>query len=184
MSEKPAAVVASPAVKAIVEQASEVDVEDSAELLLKDRFDTDFQLKLKKMQRMKFKDESDLIARWPLPSSELSEEDGVYSWQAPGHTEYIVLMQDIIDPILQAEWATLPNATGRIKFTSHLKARYVGGPSQAQVTEFLMKSDEHQLFRQRRKSQRTATSVAQAPFKQFACDLTDIPQRGVYRTCS
>eukprot|EP00953_Heterococcus_sp_UTEX-ZZ885_P011033 6406-Heterococcus_DN1.PRE.2 len=86
MSENPAAVASSPVVKAIVEQASEVDVEDSADMMLKDRFDTDFQLKLKKMQRMKFKDESDLIARWPLPSSELSEEDGVYTWQAAGHT--------------------------------------------------------------------------------------------------
>jgi hypothetical protein len=181
MSEKPAAAASSDVVKSIVKEASTVDVEENADMLLKDRFDTDFQLKLKKMQRMKFKDESDLISRWPLPSSELEEQEGVYTWQAPGHTEYIVLTQDIIDPILEAEWSTLPNATGRIKFTSHLKARYVGGPSQAQVTAFLMASDEHQLFRQRRKSQRTATSVAQAPFKQFACDLTDIPQRGVYK---
>eukprot|EP00953_Heterococcus_sp_UTEX-ZZ885_P016138 9094-Heterococcus_DN1.PRE.2 len=181
MSEKPAAVASSPVVKAIVKEASTVDVEENADMMLKDRFDTDFQLKLKKMQRMKFKDESDLIARWPLPSSELSEEDGVYTWQAPGHTEYIVLTQDLIPDILASEWSTLPNATGRIKFTSHLKARYVGGPSQGQVTAFLMANDEHQIFRQRRKSQRTSTSVAQAPFKQFACDLTDIPQRGVYR---
>eukprot|EP00953_Heterococcus_sp_UTEX-ZZ885_P009062 5380-Heterococcus_DN1.PRE.3 len=181
MSEKPPAAASSPVVKAIVEQASGVDVEDSADMMLKDRFDTDFQLSINKLYRMKFKDESDLIARWPLPSSELSEEDGVYTWQAPGHTEYIVLTQDIIPDILAAEWSTLPNATGRIKFTSHLKARYVGGPSQAQVTAFLMANDEHQIFRQRRKSQRTSTSVAQAPFKQFACDLTDIPQRGVYR---
>eukprot|EP00953_Heterococcus_sp_UTEX-ZZ885_P009619 5660-Heterococcus_DN1.PRE.1 len=181
MSEKPTAAASSNVVKAIVEQASEVDVEDSADMMLKDRFDKEFQVKLKKMQRMKFKHELDLIERWPLPSSELSEEDGVYTWQAPSHTEYIVLSQDIIPDILAAEWATLPNATGRIKFTSHLKARYVGGPSQGQVTQYLMKSDEHQIFRQRRKSQRTATSVAQAPFKQFARDLTDIPARSVYR---
>jgi hypothetical protein len=180
MSEKPAAAASSDVVKSIVKEASTVDVEENADMLLKDRFDTDFQMKLKRLFRMKFKTESDLIERFPYPS-ELEEQDGVYTWQSPGHSALIVLTQDLIEDILEAEWATLPNATGRIKFASHLKARYVGGPSQAQVTEFLMKSDEHQLFRQRRKSQRTATSVAQAPFKQLACDLTDIPQRGVYK---
>jgi hypothetical protein len=181
MSENSSVVVASPAVKAHVEQASEVDVEKSGELLLKDRFDKEFQLKLNKLFRMKFKDESDLIARWPLSSSELSKEEGVYTWQAPGHNSYIVLTQDIIPDILASEWSTQPPATGRARFTTYLKQRYVGGPSQTQVTAFLEANDEHQIHRQRRRSQHTSTTVAQAPFKMIGMDLTDIPKRGVFR---
>jgi transposase InsO family protein len=181
MSEKAPSAATSAVVSAVVAAASTVDVEKNAGNLLKERFDDDFQSKVKKLQRMKFKGESDLIQRWPYASSELSEEDGVYEWQQPGHTSYIVLTQDIVEDILEAEWPNLPNACGRTKFASYLKARYVGGPSQPQVTAFLDANDEHQIYRQRRRSQRTATSVAQAPFKQLAVDLTDIPKRGVYR---
>jgi Integrase core domain len=181
MSEKPAAAAPSAVVKAIVKEAEKVSVEDSAEQLLKDRFDKEFQVKLNALQRYKYKDESDLIKRWPFPSSELSEEQGVYFWQMKDHQDYIILTQDIIHEILEAEWTAMPPATGRARFTSYLKQRYVCGPSQSQVTAFLEANDEHQIHRQRRKSQRTSTSVASAPFKMWAMDLTDIPKRGVYR---
>jgi transposase InsO family protein len=181
MSENPVTAASSSTIKAIVEQASAVDVEKNSAQLLKDRFNTEFNLKLNTLQRFKFKTESDLIKRWPFDSSELSEDDGVYFWQMKDHQDYIILTQDIVPQILEAEWSTQAPATGRARFTSYLKQRYVCGPSQSQVTAFLEANDEHQIHRQRRKSQRTSTSVASAPFKMWAMDLTDIPKRGVYR---
>ena len=163
-----------------VTAASKTDVSKDSDQALKDQFDSAFQSKLKKLQLMKFKTESDLVDRFPYPD-ELEEEDGVYMWSFPPHISYIVITQDIVQDILESEYAELPPATGRIRFASYLKQRYVGGPSNPQITDFLESNDLHQIHRQRRRSQRTATSVAQAPFKQLAVDLTDIPKRGVYR---
>jgi transposase InsO family protein len=180
MSEKTPASVPSAAAVASLAAASKIDVTENSEQALKDRFDDAFQSKLKKLQRMKFKDENDLIERFPYPS-ELEEEDGVYMWTSDGHNSYIVLSQDLVQDVLESEFKELSPATGRIRFASYLKQRYVGGPSAPQVTAFLETNDLHQIYRQRRRSQRTKTSVAQAPFKQLSVDLTDIPKRGQYR---
>lgn len=180
MSDKPASALPSSAASLSLAAAAKIDVSENSGQALKDRFDESFQTKLKKLQRMKFKTESDLIERFPYPS-ELQEEDGVYMWESEGHNSYIVITQDIVEDILEAEYRELPPATGRIRFASYLKQRYVGGPSAPQCTAFLEQNDLHQIHRQRRRSQRTKTSVAQAPFKQLSVDLTDIPKRGIYR---
>jgi transposase InsO family protein len=180
MSEKTSSTLPSAAAVSSLAAASKIDVTENSEQALKDRFDEAFQSKLKRLQRMKFKTESDLIERFPYPD-ELSEEDGVYMWEPEGHNSYIVVTQDIVADILEEEFKELPPATGRIRFASYLKQRYVGGPSAPQVTAFLETNDLHQMYRQRRRSQRTKTTVAQAPFKQLSVDLTDIPKRGNYR---
>jgi transposase InsO family protein len=180
MSKKTATALPSSTAALSLAAASKVDVSENSAQALKDLSDPEFQSKLKTLQRMKFKTESDLIERFPYPS-ELEDEDGVYTWASQGHNSYIVITQDIVQDILESEFKELPPATGRIRFASYLKQRYVGGPSAPQVTAFLESNDLHQIHRQRRRSQRTQTSVAQAPFKQLAVDLTDIPRRGVYR---
>eukprot|EP00953_Heterococcus_sp_UTEX-ZZ885_P004237 2788-Heterococcus_DN1.PRE.2 len=168
MSEKTFSSLPSAAAVSSLAAASKIDVSENSEQALKDRFDEAFQSKLKKLQRMKFKDEDDLIERFPYPG-ELEEEDGVYIWESEGHNSYIVLSQDLVQDVLESEFKELP------------LLRYVGGPSAPQVTAFLETNDLHQIYRQRRRSQRTKTSVAQAPFKQLSMDLTDIPKRGNYR---
>jgi Integrase core domain len=180
MSEKTGSSLPSAAAVSSLAAASKIDVTENSEQALKDRFDDVFQSKLKRLQRMKFKDENDLIERFPYPS-ELEEEDGVYMWEPEGHNSYIVVTQDIVQDILEAEFKELSPATGRIRFASYLKQRYVAGPSAPQCTAFLETNDLHQIYRQRRRSQRTKTTVAQAPFKQLSVDLTDIPKRGNYR---
>jgi hypothetical protein len=180
MSENELPPAPSAAVTAVVQAASEKDVEKVSAQLLDEKFNEQFQTKSKKLQRMKFRNEQDIIDRFPYPD-ELTAEDGVYEWQAPGHTSYVVISQDLVPAILDAEWANVPNSTGRTKFASRLKSLYVGGPSQPQITEFLYANDEHQLFRHRKRSQLTSTSVAQAPFKVLACDLSDVERRGSIR---
>jgi transposase InsO family protein len=180
MSEKTPASVPSAAAVASLAAASKIDVTENSEQALKDRFDDAFQSKLKRLQRMKFKTESDLVERFPY-GDELTEEDGVFMWEPEGHNSYIVVTQDIVQDVLESEFKELSPATGRIRFASYLKQRYVGGPSAPQVTAFLETNDLHQIHRQRRRSQRTKTSVASAPFKQLSVDLTDIPKRGVYK---
>jgi transposase InsO family protein len=162
------------AIAAIVKEASSTDVSDNADKILKEKFDKEFQSRLLKLQNMKFKTESDLVKRFPFPD-ELEEEDGVYTW-----FDYIVLSQDLVQGVLEAEWKELPNATGRQKFNSILKSKYIGISSPI-IIAYLESNDEHQIYRQRRRSQVTKTTVAQAPFKQWSCDLTDIPKRGIYR---
>jgi transposase InsO family protein len=175
MSEKSADKPPSAAVEAVVKAGAEVDVQKNASKSLKEKFDPVFQAKLNKLYLYKFKDESDLIARFPF-KDELEEEDGVYMWH-----EYIVLSQDQVPYILKAEWANLPNNTGRIKYNSYLKQRYIG-VSSPQIIAFLEANDEHQLFRQRRRSQRTRNTIAPLPFHTISSDLTDLPKRvGIYK---
>jgi transposase InsO family protein len=174
MSEKASTQTPSSNIASALNAASKVDVSENASKILKEKFDTDFQSKLRRLQTMRFKTESDLVNRFPFPD-ELEEQDGVYMWQ-----EYIVLDQTQIQGILEAEWKEQPPATGRIRFNSYLKQRYIGISSPT-ITKYLEANEEHQLYRQRRKSQRTKTTVASLPFKQWAMDLTDVPKIGVYR---
>jgi Integrase core domain len=179
MSVKSVVAPSSASVSAVVAAAKEVDVSKNSTQALKDEFDPEFKSKIAKLRRMKFVDVDDLIQRFPYPE-ELDDEDGVYIWEAKGHNSYIIVTQDIVQDILESEFKELPPATGRIRFYSFLRQRYCG-ISAPQITAFLEKSDLHSIYRQRRRSQLTKTSVASAPYKQLACDLTDIPQRGVYK---
>jgi transposase InsO family protein len=174
MSEKVGTQTPSSDITSALKAASKVDVSENASKILEEKFDKPFQSKLRRLQTMRFKNESDLVNRFIYPD-ELVEQDGVYMWR-----EYIVLDQTQVQGILEAEWKEQPPATGRIRFNSYLKQRYIGISSPT-ITKFLEANEEHQLYRQRRKSQRTKTTVASLPFKQWAMDLTDVPKIGVYR---
>ena len=91
-----------------------------------------------------------------------------------------MLPQDLVQSILKAEWAQLPASVGRIKFNSVLKSVYIG-ISSPQIIKFLAEQEDHQRYRQRRRSQRSTTTVSTAPFKILATDLTDVPSRGGLR---
>jgi transposase InsO family protein len=145
-------------------------VSAKADKFFTERSDASFQKKLLKLQNMKFKSE-DLRQRFPF-KNELEVEQGVYSWN-----EYIVLSQDVVQSILESEWKEMPPATGRIKFNSHLKQRYIG-ISSPQIIEFLSKNDDHQRYRQRRRSNRSTTTVSTAPYSVLAADITFVPKRG------
>lgn len=174
MSEKVGTEKPSSDITSVLKAASKVDVSENAAKILKEKFDVDFQSKLRRLQTYRFKDETDLASRFPYPD-ELEEQDGVYMWK-----EYIVLDQTQTQGILEQEWKEQPPATGGIRYNSYLKQRHIGISSPT-ITKFLEANEEHQLYRQRRKSQRTKTTVASAPFKQWAMDLTDVPKIGVYR---
>jgi hypothetical protein len=119
--------------KATADVTSSVDdvenVSAKADKFFQERVDANFQKRLLKLQNMKFKTEADLKQRFPF-KDELDSEQGVYSWH-----DYIVLSQDLVPDVLTAEWKDLPPATGRIKFNSHLKQRYIG-ISSPQIIEF------------------------------------------------
>lgn len=160
-------------IQAILEAADEVDVAENASKSLAEKQDPDFQSKLRKLQNMKFKDEQDLVNRFPF-QDELFEEEGVYLWN-----EYIVLDQTQVSEVLKFEWADMNPSTGRIRFSSHLKQRFIG-ISNPQVTEFLAANEDHQMYRQRRRSTRTMPTVASRPFSVLVFDCTDIPKTGSY----
>ena len=141
---------------------------------LERKFDAEYQKRLLKLQNAMFKTQSDLIKRFPF-QNELTVKKGVHTWSG-----LVVLSQDQVDDILEQEWAELPASIGRIRFNSYLKQRYIG-ISSPKIIDFLAHDDLHQQYRQRRRSQRTKTTISSAPFKNFMCDLTDIPRRGVYR---
>jgi hypothetical protein len=147
------------------------DVSAKAEKFFNERNDASFQKRLLKLQNMKCKTESDLKQRFPF-KDELEVEQGVYSWH-----QYIVLSQDLVPDVLVAEFKDMPPATGRIKFNSHLKQRYIG-ISSPQIIEFLSKNDDHQRYRQRRRSNRSSTTVSTAPCSVLAADITFVPKRG------
>jgi transposase InsO family protein len=153
-------------VESIVKQADAIDV--SSKVRLAEKFDEVFQKKLLKLQNMKFKTEEDLIQRFPFPD-ELVDEDGTYTW-----CDYIVLTQDIVPAIIAEEWTELPASTGRIKFNSLLKSKYIG-ISSPQVIKFLSENPDHQQWSQRRRSQRSRATVSSAPYKVIACDLAQLP---------
>jgi transposase InsO family protein len=174
MSEKVSAQASSSTIDSVLTKAADVNVSKNASKIFKEKFDTEFQSKLHRLQTYKFRSATDIVNRFPFPG-ELDDDDGIMSWNG-----YTILSQDLVQGVLAAEWKEQTPATGRIRFNSYLKQRYIG-ISSPQITEFLANNDEHQVHRQRRRSQRTKTSVASAPFKQLAMDLTDIPRRGVYR---
>jgi hypothetical protein len=82
------------------------DVSAEAQKFFEERDNVSYHKKLLKLQNMKFKNEADILARFPF-ESELEVESGVYSWH-----EYIVLSQDVVQGILEAEWKEMPPATG------------------------------------------------------------------------
>jgi hypothetical protein len=163
-------------VTASVKAADKIDVARQGTERLQQKFDVDFQAKLKHLRQMKFRDEADLIARWPSDRvGELEEEDGVYEWQ-----NYIVIPQDLVMDVIKAEFESLPPAIGRQALSSHLKNLYIG-PSNAQCTAFLASSDDHMRWRQRRRSNRTTTTVPSAPFKVITADITYVNQTGTIK---
>jgi transposase InsO family protein len=163
------------AVKAVTTAADKIDVAKQGDARLEERFDPAFQAKLKHLRQMKFRDEADLI-RWPSDRvGELEEEDGVFSWQG-----YIVIPQDIVMDVIKAVFESLPPAIGRQALSSHLKNLYIG-PSNAQCTTFLVSSDDHMRWRQRRRSNRSTTTVPSAPFKVITADITYVNQTGTIK---
>jgi hypothetical protein len=101
MSEKQHTALPSSAAALSLATAAKTDLSANSAQALKDMSDPDFQSKLRKLQRMKFKTESDLNERFPYPS-ELEDEDGVYIWASFGHNSYIVITQDIVQDILES----------------------------------------------------------------------------------
>lgn len=173
MAEIPATSQPDPSIVATtVKVADKEHVSD--EVRLKEQLDQDARRKVRKLRYMKFTSSEDILSRFPYPS-ELEEEDGVFTWNG-----YVILTQPDVPGILEAEFDTLPPATGRIKFKSHLDQRYCG-ISAPQITEFLKRNEHHSVWTMRKRSQRTKTSVSSGPFKVLQMDLTDIPKRGVYR---
>jgi hypothetical protein len=159
-----------------VKAAGKIDVAKQGDARLEERFDVVFQKMLKKLRQMKFKDTDDLYLRWPTEEvGELEESQGVFSWQG-----YIVVPQDIVMEVIKSEFDSLPPSIGRQALSSHLKNLYIG-PSNAQCTEFLASSDDHMRWRQRRRSNRSTTTVPSAPFKVITADITYVNQTGTIK---
>jgi transposase InsO family protein len=147
-----------------------VDASDKDNVRLLQRANTDLQSKLRSLRQFKFKDEEELIRRFPYEG--LEEEDGVYMWQG-----YCILSLDQVPALLEAEFKTLPPSVGRARFVSHLRQRYVG-VSNATVSLFLKDNDLHQIFTQRRKSSRAVTTTSSSPFDTIVADITFLNQVG------
>jgi transposase InsO family protein len=150
-----------------------VDASDKNNVRLLQRADTELQSKLRSLRQYKFKDEAELIQRFPFDG--LEEEDGVYMWQG-----YCILTLDQVPALLEAEFKYLPNSIGRARFVSHLRQRYVG-VSNATVSLFLKNNDLHQIFTQRRKSSRAITTISSSPFDTIVGDITFLNQVGPIR---
>jgi Integrase core domain len=166
-------------VEATVKKANAVDLSTKAKELLTNKFDESYQILLKSLQMKKWKDTEDLLSRFDEEKyGPLQEEDDIYMWR-----DLVVLTQEMIPGILEAEWkdSGLPPSCGRTRFKSFLAQRYVCGPSSPQITEFLEGDPDHQMHRQRKRSQRAKSTVSQAPFNQLMIDLSDIPKRGQWR---
>jgi transposase InsO family protein len=142
------------------------DPTDKDNKRLLERSDTDLQARLRSLRQFKFRDEADLVARFQYDG--LTEDEGVYEYEG-----YVVLDQTQVKAILTAEYKDLPNTTGRQKFVSHLRSRYIG-ISNTNVTDFLKNNDLHQLYSQRHRSSRAITSVSSGPFKVIMTDITYI----------
>ena len=82
----------SASIEEIVKTADEID--PASRKRTEEKADPDFYKKWKKIQKTKFVDESDLIARFPYPD-ELEDEDGIFMWG-----DYIVLSQDLVPNII------------------------------------------------------------------------------------
>jgi hypothetical protein len=163
-------------VQAVTTAAEKIDVAKQGDARLEERFDPVFQKMLKKLRQMKFKDTDDLYLRWPTDEvGELEEENGVFEWHG-----YIVIPQDIVMSVIKSEFDSLPPAIGRQSLSSHLKSLYIG-PSNAQCTAFLAASDDHMRWRQRRRSNRSTTTVPSAPFKVITADITYVNQTGTIK---
>jgi hypothetical protein len=78
------------------------DLTDADNKRLLERSDTELQAKLRSLEQYKFRDENDLLQRFPYPDN-LTESEGVYEYEG-----YVVLNQTQVQPILTAEYADLP----------------------------------------------------------------------------
>ena len=83
-----------------------------------------------------------------------------------------------MDDVLSAEFADLPKALGRIRFTSILAQKY-WGISAPLVQEFLNADASHQIHRQRKRSQISKPVVSSAPGQNLFADLTFFKRQGV-----
>jgi transposase InsO family protein len=160
------------AVATIVSVANRTNI--SGRQQLERKFDPEYQKRLLKLQNMRFQSKADLMKRFPY-KNELVLKKVVYTWH-----DLVVLSQDQVNDVLEQEWIGLPSSIGRIRMNSYLKQRYIGISSPA-IINFLAHNDLHQQYRQRRRSQRTKTTISSAPFKNLMIDLTDIPRVGRYR---
>jgi transposase InsO family protein len=160
-------------VRATVKTATSNESATEDDTRLAQKFDPVFKKKLRKLQMMVFKDNEDVFLRWPTAEvGKLEETDGVFEWEG-----YVIVPRDICEAVIAETFKSLPPATGRQKLSSLLKQRYIG-PSNQMCADFLEANDDHQRFRQRRRSNLAQTSVPTAPYKVIQSDITYVPQVG------
>ena len=129
--------------------------------------------KLKFARLFKFRDEKDLQARFPFKTELKDEGEGVYSFEG-----YMLVTQDLVFKVLEAEFEGLPKSLGCHKLHGIMKGKYIG-ISFSQVKRFLEINEDHQRWRQRHRSQRITPVVPTGPGMIMQVDLTDLKKGGV-----
>ncbi|KAG5179589.1 hypothetical protein JKP88DRAFT_277060 [Tribonema minus] len=127
---------------------------------------------LKLARCYKFRNQKDLLARWPERLELKDEGDDVYSYQGR-----MIVTQDLVFRVLDAEYNELPAAMGMNKLAKMMASRFIG-ISNTQVRRYLEVNEQHAQWRQRRRSQRVHAVIATKPGSVLQADLTDLKRGG------
>lgn len=170
MTKADAASIASTAVKA----AEPLAKKNSSLAGAVERFDSALQLKMKKVSHFHFRDNDDIMKRFPYPHDPLLHYDEKHDLFT--YNNRIIVTLDIRDHILEEEFQHVPSSIGRMKWAALLRESYLC-IGERWITKFLNANAEHQIHFQRKRSQRSKSTVATGPYKQFMMDITFL-QRG------